>query len=263
MRHPPHRLLPAVLAALASCVFAPSAARAQEPAPAAAPASSFKADYDALMKDFQEAQQRFYEEISQAGSDAEQMKLWNDASRNPSALFRPKFEAFALRAGKDPVAAEAWMWLLQQSADQQAGAILDVLLRDFLHTPAIAQVAQYLTYGEFSVGRERTLQALRTIRADSKDAAGKLQASLVLGIVQMRSAAEKDRAEGRELLAEVERTAAGTPIAASAAGFLFELDHLQVGMKAPEVEGTDQAGEAFRLSAYRGKVVVLDFWGFW
>ena len=30
-----------------------------------------------------------------------------------------------------------------------------------------------------------------------------------------------------------------------------------------EIAGTDQDGVAFKLSDYRGKVVLLDFWGNW
>ena len=44
---------------------------------------------------------------------------------------------------------------------------------------------------------------------------------------------------------------------------LFELENLQVGMVAPDIEGEDLNGVAFKLSDYRGKVVVLDFWGNW
>jgi hypothetical protein len=36
-----------------------------------------------------------------------------------------------------------------------------------------------------------------------------------------------------------------------------------VGDAAPEIEGVDLAGTNFKLSEYRGKVVVLDFWGDW
>ncbi len=36
-----------------------------------------------------------------------------------------------------------------------------------------------------------------------------------------------------------------------------------VGKKAPDFEGEDQDGKTFKLSDYRGKVVVVDFWGFW
>ncbi len=36
-----------------------------------------------------------------------------------------------------------------------------------------------------------------------------------------------------------------------------------IGQVAPEIEGEDLDGVRFRLSDYRGKVVVLDFWGNW
>lgn len=38
---------------------------------------------------------------------------------------------------------------------------------------------------------------------------------------------------------------------------------LQVGNLAPEIENEDLDGETFKLSDYRGKVVMLDFWGNW
>jgi hypothetical protein len=40
-------------------------------------------------------------------------------------------------------------------------------------------------------------------------------------------------------------------------------DHLSIGKEAPEIEGDDIDGESFKLSDYRGKVVLLDFWGHW
>jgi RNA polymerase sigma factor (sigma-70 family) len=44
---------------------------------------------------------------------------------------------------------------------------------------------------------------------------------------------------------------------------LFAMRHLAVGKPAPEIDGKDLDGKALRLSAYRGKVVVLIFCGFW
>jgi cytochrome oxidase Cu insertion factor (SCO1/SenC/PrrC family) len=38
---------------------------------------------------------------------------------------------------------------------------------------------------------------------------------------------------------------------------------LEVGMRAPDFEAKDVEGKTFKLSDYRGKVVLLDFWGFW
>jgi hypothetical protein len=47
------------------------------------------------------------------------------------------------------------------------------------------------------------------------------------------------------------------------ADLLYKVTHLVVGCEAPEIEGVDHDGDQFRLSEYRGKVVLLPFWGFW
>ena len=44
---------------------------------------------------------------------------------------------------------------------------------------------------------------------------------------------------------------------------LFEIRNLAIGKVAPEIEGEDIDGVDFKLSDYRGKVVVIDFWGDW
>jgi hypothetical protein len=36
-----------------------------------------------------------------------------------------------------------------------------------------------------------------------------------------------------------------------------------IGKPAPEIGGKDGDGRSFRLSDYRGKVVLLDFWATW
>src|SRR4051794_25948885 len=38
---------------------------------------------------------------------------------------------------------------------------------------------------------------------------------------------------------------------------------LPVGPLAQEIEGEDLDGKFFKLSEYKGKVVLLDFWGMW
>jgi cytochrome c peroxidase len=44
---------------------------------------------------------------------------------------------------------------------------------------------------------------------------------------------------------------------------LFAMRHLSVGKEAPEIEAEDTDGVVFKLSDYRGKVVMLSFWGDW
>ena len=52
----------------------------------------------------------------------------------------------------------------------------------------------------------------------------------------------------------------GETIFEKAEAELFEIRHLSVGKVAPDIEGEDQDGVKFKLSDYRGKVVLLDFW---
>ncbi len=41
------------------------------------------------------------------------------------------------------------------------------------------------------------------------------------------------------------------------------VEGFDIGNIAPEIDGEDVGGEVFRLSEYRGQVVMLDFWGDW
>jgi hypothetical protein len=65
--------------------------------------------------------------------------------------------------------------------------------------------------------------------------------------------------QAAEKYADVKSTDNGT-IGDKARMELFEMRHLVVGKEAPEIEGEDQDGKRFKLSDYRGKVLLLDFW---
>jgi len=54
----------------------------------------------------------------------------------------------------------------------------------------------------------------------------------------------------------------GKTVAEQADAELFAIRHLSVGHQAPDIEGEDQDGRRFKLSDYRGKVVMLDFWSY-
>ena len=55
---------------------------------------------------------------------------------------------------------------------------------------------------------------------------------------------------------------AGDTVAERARADLFVIRNLSVGKEAPDIEGEDEDGKRFKLSDYRGKVVLLDFWSF-
>ena len=55
----------------------------------------------------------------------------------------------------------------------------------------------------------------------------------------------------------------GRPFREIVSGPIFELENLNVGQVAPDIVGKDFDGIEFKLSDYRGKIVMLDFWGQW
>jgi hypothetical protein len=97
-----------------------------------------------------------------------------------------------------------------------------------------------------SLGQSLRKRADELAASDGKEAA-KLQAE-----------AEKILERAAEQFGDV-KSLRGT-IANRAKTELFDLRHLAVGKPAPEVEGEDQDGKKFKLSDYKGKVVLLDFW---
>ena len=71
------------------------------------------------------------------------------------------------------------------------------------------------------------------------------------------------RAGAADLYALVAERPVVPGITERAAGKAFSMHRLQVGMKAPDFTAADVDGKPIRLADYAGKVVMLDFWGFW
>jgi hypothetical protein len=59
------------------------------------------------------------------------------------------------------------------------------------------------------------------------------------------------------------RTNKATLLGDKAKAELFEMKFLSIGKTAPDIEGEDLDAKPLKLSDYRGKVVMLDFWGNW
>ena len=74
---------------------------------------------------------------------------------------------------------------------------------------------------------------------------------------------DETRARGVDLFTRLTTELPDTFWARQASGTIFEKTRLQIGMEAPDIVGEDLDGVEFKLSDYRGKVVLLDFWGDW
>lgn len=140
-------------------------------------------------------------------------------------------------------------------------AIVKLLAEHHAMNPKIGPLLVRLSRGALNKDLEALLNNVIE-KNPSKDAKG--NATFTLASLMMRG----KQAEAEKLFEKVMSDYKDVPYFGStlgerAEGNLFEVRHLQIGKVVPEIEGEDMDGKKFKLSDYRGKVVMLDFWGHW
>jgi hypothetical protein len=186
----------------------------------------------------------------------------------PGPEFLPEFRALAREVPGSEVAAEAWITVYEIAGrakdPSSAKEALERLVTDHLASDKLAMFVARLGYSSPS---PEILDALHTVAAQAPKR--EVQASATSSIAMLLAQDPARAAEARATFVKLRDTFGdlkslnGSPYKEAAVAGLFELDHLQVGMPVPDFEGRDQADQSFRLADYKGKVVLVDFWGFW
>jgi peroxiredoxin len=177
---------------------------------------------------------------------------------------------------KDPGVLPALEQLVMESTPHAAAA-LALIQEHHLQSPRLGKLCLFLCEGD-EADTARTEKFLRAVVARNTTAEVLALGSLALArVLYARAEAEGARPADREaalrdaeaLLStvvkkyakvklpdqETERTAGE-----EARPILFEIRHLGIGKTVPDLVGDDLDGKALKLSDYRGKVVLLDFW---
>jgi hypothetical protein len=285
-----HRVLVGVLALLLLLPAVRALADPQDKKPSDA--------YDALVKEFQESQRLAQKAHQEAKTDAERKKVEEEFARLPPS-FAAKFLELAQKNPKDPVAVDAYLWVLQNASfTPEAEKAADAIAKDYLTDPKVKQAMAQLAHMP-TAGAEKLLRGLVEKSTDKNDKARALN-DLAQYLVSKAEIVETLKTADEEMLKQVEtvagkdfvqklqkidqarleqeaahlldqlvqkypeaKDAQGKLISDEAKGQLFVLRNLAIGKVAPEIEGEDIDGKKLKLSDYRGKVVVLDFWGNW
>jgi hypothetical protein len=222
--------------------------------------------FQAVVAEVRKEQGEVIKAYREAKTEAEREKAIQNYMKKPQA-FAARVLEIAEMNPKDNVAFEALAWIAENVPD---GAELDkavaILLKEHLDKlgPVCAALAQSTS--------PATEKLLRSVMEKSSKADVQAQASLALGHRLKIQAESPDRTadadklykEADELLGRlVDKHADLKGLVEQAKGLLFEIRNLAVGKTAPEIVGEDTDGKPLKLTDYRGKVVVLDFWGNW
>ena len=240
---------------------------AQSPANDKPKQSKFETEFNRLINEFTKANQQYFAPYQKAKTDEESNKIKLDPAKEPGKLFAPKFMALAKKAGKSDVAARAWMQVFSMARADQKTQVLafDKLVTHFPDSSVMPQLASMLAYSFYELGDKRVpkinsclARIDKATKTDSVKAAVLYTRSNLIG-----KGGRGDTRAAQALLEELLAKYPNTSQAKSASADIFELKNLSVGCPAPDFEASDENGVTFKLSDYRGKVVLLDFWGFW
>lgn len=265
------KFLALVLLAAASAPLPPAPARALvAQAPAAAPAQA------PGPVEFAQLEIAFGSSLQEWRKKLEALKKADPAATappHPAIEFLPKFESLLERG--EPRALlwiGAWLGdgrpqLAKEDALAQRWKCYERVVDEHSDAAWIRDFTRSLTSIYFTFGAERVDPLVERFTGRSKDKEAVAEA-LYRCAAEAKNKKQDQRAEallarlGKELPeTEYGRRARGIKGAAAVIG--EAKPGLNVGNLAPEFTAKDADGVEFKLSDYRGKVVVLDFWGFW
>jgi hypothetical protein len=185
--------------------------------------------------------------------------------------FAEKYLALAEKYPDDPGVLGSFSQALGMDSDGEVTAkVLAILSEKHLESEGLVSICQTLARLDSKAGNSFLKKLV-----DSSPHKN-VQAMALYGLgTQMKNKSENSSEGAESLQAEavacLERVAAeygdvsfgrGT-LGDRVKGDIEDITLRGIGKVAPEIEGEDVDGTAFKLSDYRGKVVVIDFWGDW
>ncbi|MED6335842.1 MAG: TlpA disulfide reductase family protein [Planctomycetota bacterium] len=189
------------------------------------------------------------------------------SERHPAVGFLPRFETCG--AGGD---GKALLWATRLVDDARGTAAerkalkrrcYERLVEEFGARSWFREAVVAIDEDRADIGSATAATLLAKVAEQGATSALRAEALWRWGGLLIDSERPDQRAAGlaiwERLFAEYPRT-----LQSARARQEYELEkHLGIGSVARDFEATDLQGRKFKLSDYRGKVVVLDFWGFW
>jgi hypothetical protein len=256
-----------------------------------------------LQKDFAKAQQDLYKPLDGVTSQEEATKIIEkeqirEKSTKLSAEYAKRAWAVVEKNKTDDGVVDVLVWLITAlPGTPEAGKAGDWIAKDFITNKKVEALLGRLSFSPSEVADKLFPAAAEKIKdpesryvvryylanylknkAESigglatMDAETKAFAEIRIGKEYLARLLKLDPAklngEAEAILVDLSRSPMdvkvfGRSIKEQIENELFELKFLSIGKLAPDIEGEDLDGKKFNLREYRGKVVVIDFWGNW
>ena len=232
-------------------------------APLALPPSAFErfeedSAYEELVDLYEDSYQAWRKELK----DAEGIKARRALrEREPAKLFRPRFEALA-EAGSG----RALVWIIEHARKveerKQIPALKEELygrlFKSYLGAAWFGDVIAMYTKERRDVSAE-TIEAMLASALERTE--GDAHARVLLGLARYRLAGKCN--SGLDFYEQLIEEHPESSLAKVAQSEYDRLTKFGVGAAPPDFKGETIDGEEISLYANRGKVTVIDFWGYW
>ncbi len=233
--------------------------------------------FRALVGEYEQGRRDFLAAIRKASTQAEAEKVIAE-KRPDEAKYIAKFLEIARREPTNPVAAKAATWILTHTPFDPDPRAVEIITRNHIRSDAIGPMCQAIGFSTLKANGE----VLRRIARENPHR--EIRGQAYLGLAQHlifncnrplggdrmadtpRAISMQAEAETllKQAVSDYGNVNLGSMTVADAARMMLsDIDRFGIGKPAAEVEGRDAEGRAFKLSDFRGKVVVLTFSGNW
>jgi hypothetical protein len=234
--------------------------------------ASPRARYKALVDRYEADEQRYVNAYRAAESDDERARIEKERpSREPTARAMVRL---AEEAPGDPTAIDALRWAVAYVEGPTARQALEMLIDGYAADPRLGAFPGALQ----DLREPEARDFLRLVLAKNPNPKTRAWACYVLAELRQQDgdacetaeSAQEHYREAEALFTRVIRDfdgplyrTIGPRLRPLAERKLKELRTLSLGQPAPEIVGDDIDGQPMRLSDFKGRIVLLDFWGDW
>lgn len=158
---------------------------------------------------------------------------------------------------KDAPRLLAWVQSMLHYPPSKSGKkATNLLIENFIDDDVLSSVCK-----DFVIQRVEDMDQLRSIlsRSNNRKVRAAIHLRLAEAIMNKNETADYEAVQHLEKVVN-DYAADAKEMNSKAKSLLSEIQELGIGKKIPEIEGKDLKGKPFKLSEYRGKVVLIEFW---